>query len=40
MLGDTIFATSFINYLGAFEVTFREKVARTIWRVIINESNI
>jgi dynein heavy chain, axonemal len=35
IISDSILASAFITYLGAFDVTYREKAVNIIWKSLI-----
>lgn len=38
--GDSILATGYITYLGAFEGAYRERLLRREWRLIIEHAGL
>jgi len=40
IIGDSILASSFLTYMGAFEGSYREKIVRDHWKIILSKEGI
>lgn len=40
IVGDSILASAFLTYMGAFEASFREKILRDHWKMVLSKESI